>query len=200
MTNNVKVIKSGSWADQAEQNWCFKYKPNHARPERYRWKNVQEKTTTTKTIKRQVLVHAQNEWVVFFGYIWPGMGAKAHRSNMSPPDRNRHPYKRPPTNSFCSHSFISAMSPFLLTTPGHPSHHLFTCFHRSLPVGRIQHHTRQQCLLLCVILSSTRDGVMIQYDSVYISVSTSPSYKISYFLHLDIPLNISSHAFIVVCL
>ena len=118
----------------------------------------------------------------------------------SPPDRNWHPHKRPPTNSFCSLSFISAMSPFLLTTPGHPSHHLFTCFHPSLPVGRIQHHTRQQCLLLCVILSSTRDGVMVQYDSVYISVSTSPSYKISYFLHLDIPLNISSHASIAVCL
>ena len=73
MTNNVKVIKSGSWADQAEQNWCFKYKPNHARPERYRWKNVQEKTTTTKTIKRQVLVHTENEWVVsldIFDRVW----------------------------------------------------------------------------------------------------------------------------------
>ena len=85
MTNNVKIIQSGVWTDQAQQNWC--YKPNHARPERYRWKSVQEKTTT-QTIKRRVLVETEKESVVSFGYIWPGMRTKAHQPNMCPRDRN----------------------------------------------------------------------------------------------------------------
>ena len=89
-----------------------------------------------------------------------------------------------------SFSFISVMSPFVLTTPGHPSHYLFAYFHQSLPLGRIQHHTRQQCLPLCVIFSTTRDGrvclwvtliVMVQYDSVCISVPSSPSHKMAVF-------------------
>ena len=70
---------------------------------------------------------------------------------------------------------ISLMSPFLLTTPRHPSHHLFTYFHLSFHLGRIQHHTRGQWLPLCVIFSTTRDG------RVYLSVSTSPSHKMAVF-------------------
>ena len=93
MTNNVEVIKSSVWKDQAQQNWC--YKPNHARPERYRWKSVQEKTTTTKTIKRRVLDETENESVVSFEYICPGIGAKAHRPSMSPQDRNRKSTQKP---------------------------------------------------------------------------------------------------------
>ena len=118
------------------------------------------------------------------------MGAKAHRPNMSPPDRNRKPYKK--TNDYFSFflSFISVMSLFVRTTPGHPSHHFFTRFQRSLPLGRIQHHTRQQCLPLCVIFSTTRYGrvclwviliVIVQYDSVCLSVPTSPSHKMAVF-------------------
>ena len=67
------------------------------------------------------------------------------------------------------------MSPFLLTTPGHPSHHLFTHFHPSLHLGRIQHHTRRQRLPLCVIFSTTRDG------RVCLSVLTSPLHKMAVF-------------------
>ena len=79
---------------------------------------------------------------------------------------------------------ISVMSPLLLTTPGLPSHHLFTYFHPSSHLGRIQHNTRQQCLPLCVIFSTTRNGrvcLMLQYDSVWISVPTSPSHNMAMF-------------------
>ena len=86
---------------------------------------------TNKTTKRRVLVETENESAVSFEYIWPGMGAKAHRPNMSPPDRNRNPCKSPPTN-FSSFFLISIMSPFVGTTLGHPSHYLFTCFLRSV--------------------------------------------------------------------
>ena len=177
MTSNVKVIKSGVWTDQAQQNWCNK--PNHARPETYRWKSVQEKTTT-KTIKRRVLVETENESVVCFlwilsGRVWrqkPTGRTWAHRTETE---------IRTKAHRLISLSFIPVMSPFVLTTPGHPSHHFFTRFHRSLPLGRIPHHTRQQCLPLCVMFSTTRDGrvclwvifiVIIQYDSVCLSVST----------------------------
>ena len=94
------------------------------------------------------------KWVhLSFGYTWPGRGTKAHRPNMSPPDRNRNPEQKP-TDLF------PLRSPFVLTTLGHPSPHLFPLFHRNVPLGRIQHHTRQQCLPQCVIFSTTRHGSM----------------------------------------
>ena len=49
------------------------------------------------------------------------------------------------------------MSPFVLTTRRHPSHHLFTHFHRNLPLGRIQRNTRRPCLPLCLILSTLHE-------------------------------------------
>ena len=52
---------------------------------------------STQTNKGRVLVETENESVVSHGYIWPGMGATAHRPAMSPQDRSRNPYKSPLT-------------------------------------------------------------------------------------------------------
>ena len=72
-------------------------------------KKQQPPSTTTNTNKRRVLVETQNESVVSLGYIWPGMGAKAHRPAMSPQDRSRSPHKSPPTIFFnLSYVAISA--------------------------------------------------------------------------------------------
>ena len=96
-------------------------------------------TATTKTSKQTPCsCRDRNESVVSFGYTWPGMGSKAHRPSLRPPDRSRNPYKSPPDRSRNPYksppdrirtpykspptiffSFTSLMSPFVLTTPGH---------------------------------------------------------------------------------
>ena len=54
--------------------------------------------------------------------------------------------------------------------------------HRNLPLGRIQHNTRRQCLSLCFTLSITRDGrvCLSEYNTtVLVSVSTSTLHKMA---------------------
>ena len=62
----------------------------------------------TQTNQRRVLVETENESVVSHGYIWPGMGATAHRPAMSPQDRSRSVQKPSYYFSF----LISLLSPF----------------------------------------------------------------------------------------
>ena len=169
MTNHVNVIKSGVWTDQAQQDCCsslIMHALTDIAQKVCKKKKKRQGRQPAQTTKRRVLIETENESIVSFAYIWPGMGGKAHRPNLSPHDRSRNLYKSP--RAFFFFFVISLMSPFLLTTPGHPSHHLFAYFHLSLHLGRIQHHKRRQWLPLCVIFSTTQDG------GVCLSVSTSP--------------------------
>ena len=185
MTNNVTVINSGVWKDQAQQNWCCQ--PSHARPERYRRKSVREKTTTTKTIELRVLIETENESVVSFEYIWPGMRAKAHRPKMSPQDRNRNPYKSPPTN-FClfylccvvisAYYTWASLASSLHMLPSEFASRSYSIPHKTAVIAslcHVQHHTRWQSLSFCINLTLTWDG------RVYLSVSTSPSHEMAEF-------------------
>ena len=124
-------------------------------------------TSTTKTSKQTPCsCRDRNESVVSFGYTWPVMGPKAHRPSLRPPDRSRNPYKSPPDRSRNPYKsppdrirtpykspptifslYLSDVAIRADYTWASPSHHLFADFHRSSPLGRIQHHTkRQRCL------------------------------------------------------
>ena len=137
-SRSSKVVST----DKAQQNWCYSLIM-------HRLEDLDE--TLSEETKKSSGSRRDRKWLNFsFGYTWPGKGTKANRQNMSPPDRNRNPDKSPPT--------FLLMSPFLLTTLGHPSDHLFTHVHCNLPLGRIQHNTRRQCLPLCFVFSITRNG------------------------------------------
>ena len=60
MNNNVKVIKSGVWTDQAQQDWCYSL-IMHVLTD-IAQKVCKKKTRRrTNTNKRQVLVETENE-------------------------------------------------------------------------------------------------------------------------------------------
>ena len=89
--------------------------------------------------------------------IWPGMGAKADRPDMSPPDRNRNPYKKPTDYfSFFYLCYVAIRTYYTWAFLSLSLHMLPSEFaSRSYST-----HTRQQCLPLCVIFSTTRHGSM----------------------------------------
>ena len=168
MTNNVNVIRSGVWTDQAQQNWCYSL-------------IMHVLTTTTKTSKQTPCsCRDRNESVVSFGYTWPVKRSKAHRPSLrppyrsrnpykSPPDRIRNPYKSPPTILFplplwCRHSCwlhlgISLSSSLRRLQPEFASRSYST-----------PHKTA--AMPPCVVFSTTRDGrvcliVIVRYNSVF---------------------------------
>ena len=103
--------------DQTQQNWCYSLITRTDRP---RWNTVWGGGGGI------VRVHVEIETVNFPSNIFGRAGEqkptrkKAHQPNMSPP-HSRNLDKSPPTPPPSPF-----MSPFVLTTPGHPSHHLFT--------------------------------------------------------------------------
>ena len=161
MTNNVKVLKSGVWTDQAQQDWC--YKSNHARPDRYRSKKCARKNKDNNQHKQTNV-----ESVVSLGYIWPGMEAKANRPGISLQDRSRNPYKSPPT---CFWLFLylssvaipayytwASLSSSLHIPPSEFASRSYSTPHKREVIAslcHIQHHARWQSLSLCINLTST---------------------------------------------
>ena len=153
---------------------------NHARPDRYGTNSepTPPKKAKNKTTKQNNNQHKQTSgscldktsqsfpWDAF-GRVW----GKSSPAGREPTGQESKSVKKPTYSFLLKKNYL--MSPILLTTPGHPSHHLFTYFNLSLHLGRIQHHTKRQWLPLCVIFSTTRDG------RVYLSVPTPPSYKMA---------------------
>ena len=65
MTDNVMVIKSGVWTNQAQQDWCYSLSM-HALTDIAQKVCKKNKTrTTTNTNKRRVLVETENNSVVW---------------------------------------------------------------------------------------------------------------------------------------
>ena len=119
----------------------------------------------TQTNNRRVLVETENGSVVSLGYIWPGIGAKAHRPNTSPPDRNRNQYKSPPTN-FClfylcyvaiaAYYTWASLSLSLHILPSEFASRSYSTPHKTAVTASLchtQHHTRWQSVPLCINLT-----------------------------------------------
>ena len=109
MTNNVKVIKRGVWTDQAQQDWCDSLFMHALTDVIQKMCKKKQGQPLTHANKRRVLVETENGSVVSLGYVWPNVGAKAHRPAISPHDRSRNSYKSPPTilkSLLCRHSCL----------------------------------------------------------------------------------------------
>ena len=121
-------------------------KPNHVRPDRYRSKSVQEKTRTqpTQTNKRRVLIETENEPVVSLGYIWPGLGAKAHRPAISPQDRGRKSVHKPTYYANLYYYYYSLLC-------------RHSCLlHLGIPLIISSHTSTRVCI--SVVFNTTQDG------------------------------------------
>ena len=178
MTLNVKVMKSGLWTDQAQQDWCHSLIMHALTDIAQKVCKKKQGQQPTQTNKRRVLVETENESVVSLGYIRPGMGAKAHRPAISPRDRSRNPYKSPPT------MFLKSV------LCGH-----FCLLHLGIPPTISSHTSIWVCI--SVVFNTTQDGskcLSVSYSAPHeMAVSVSlyqPHLHIRWqFLPLSVILN-----------
>ena len=170
VANNVKVIKSGVWTDQAEQDWCYTSLIMHALTD-IAQKVCKKKTRTATNITKQTSGSCRDRsrvsrfpWIYLAGY-----GGKSSPAGHEPTGQKSKSVQKPKKKSLlCRHSYL-------------------------LPLGIRLIISSHISILVCisVVFNATQDGsncLSVSYSAppemaefCFLSVSTSASHKMAVF-------------------
>ena len=184
MTNNVKVIKSGVWTDQAQQDWCYSL-IMHA-PTDFAQKVCKKKTrTTTNTDKQTTLGSSRDrKWISRFPWIYlVGYGAKSSPAGQKPTGQKSKSVQKPTYYFFFKLSYFAvptyytwaSLSSSLHVLPPEFASWSYSTPHKTAVIAslcQIQYHSRWQfvslyqphlhirwqCLPLSVMLNIIQGG------------------------------------------